>query len=114
MKLWITVNLSKGIHETCHLVVTLSESGCMYTNKCIEKETAKNQREGRSPESTCQGTFNGCTEGKQTGNLLDLVELEKLHMISFLPISYFLFPPPPLLSLGTLFIFPGAIVASSE
>lgn len=64
----------------------------MYTNKCIEKETAKNQREGRSPESTCRGTFNGCTEGKQTGNLLDLVELEKLHTISFLPISYFLSP----------------------
>lgn len=81
----------------------------MYTNKCIEKETAKNQREGRSPESTCQGMFNSCTEGKQTGNLLDLVELEKLHMISFLPISYFLFPRPPCYLWGHCLYFLGLL-----
>lgn len=67
--------------------------------------------EGRSPAPTCQGTFNGCPEWKQTGNLLDLVELDKLHMISFLPMGYFL---SPLLSLPTQFIFPGAVVASPE
>lgn len=65
----------------------------LYTNKGIEKEMSKTRREGRSPAPTCQGTFNGCSEWKQTGNLLDLVELDKLHMMSFLPISYFLSSP---------------------